>query len=152
MAHPPDTPPPVPARVSTRGRIFRVLAFAVLVVHLQAGSFAEQVLGVRRPRTTMSWRMYSGTGKGVCATEWFSAGADGVLAPLDRLATPSDRPHRRHLRSAREVEDTGRRLCRLLGGVVDVRVQARCGTRAGVWREVFTPDRRMCPAPRGTGP
>jgi hypothetical protein len=129
------------------GRTLRVLAFLALVAHLQAGSFAEQVLHVGRPETTMSWEMFGGTARDTCATEWFEVGPDGAMSPFDRLGTRSERPQKVLLRNAREVEDAGRRLCRLLGGARDVRVHARCGTRTGRWEEVATVDRPLCVRP-----
>lgn len=133
-AHPP----------TTRTKLVRVVGFVLLAIHLQAGSLAEQVLHVRRPVTTMSWQMYSGKGKKICATTWYTADPDGALTPVDRLGA-GDRQKRR-LKNVQEVEDAARRLCTLLGPGADVRVRARCGTRSGRWKQAIRPDQPLCAA------
>ena len=121
------------------GALLRVSFFVGMTALLQVGSLSEQVFGVDAPPPLMSWEMYGGRRK-ACSVEWYTVeGAD--LVPLDRLAVPSERPHRKLLRTKDEVLDTVRRLCRLVGR--EVRVHARCGGRDG-WETVAETDEVLC--------
>lgn len=129
----------------------RAAVAAAVLVHLQLGPFVVEVLGLRRPPTTMAWQMYSGVGLNVCAFEWFERGPDGQARPLDRLAALGTDRHTadyatRFVFGRDNLRARTSELCAALPDR-ELRVIARCGLR-GAWEPIWDLDHDPCgPAP-----
>lgn len=136
----------------TRFRL-RLAAFVVLAAFIVLGPLYRQVLHGEL-RVFRSWRMFRGLGHDICDVRYFRLLPDGRAVDVDRyallgVARPPHAPKDiRMIESAAAAEGLARQLCeRLPAGERDLRMIARCGSRAG-WVAVSDGGRDFCaPAP-----
>jgi hypothetical protein len=141
----------------------RLLVFVVLVVHMQAGPFFQQVLHEDIVPFGMSWQMYASPGNNVCAAQWFTAAplpdeGTPLLTPLDRfevlgIEQPWKAPNNvQRQYSPRDLQLAANKLCDRLPGA-DVRARARCAIQRGLrWKHVLATNTPLCGRPVPAAP
>lgn len=139
--------PPEPATAPRwRFPLFVALA-AIIVVGPTYGHFFA-----RGDLKHLGWRMFYVSAVDFCAVRYTTVGEGGARTTIDRLQhlVPRGKPPPPRLWRIPDVqaaEAVGRDLCRALGGAVDLRLEARCGSVDG-WVVAATGDRNLCEAGR----
>lgn len=136
----------------TRFRL-RLVAFAVLAAVIVLGPFYRQVLHGEM-RAFRSWRMFRGLGHDVCDVRYSRVMPDGRAMDVDRytllgVARPPHAPRDIWMiESMAAAAELAQRLCEHLPPTErDLRLAARCGSRAG-WLPASDGSRNFCaPAP-----
>ena len=94
-----------------------------------------------------AWRMYHTRGIGICDVEFYIRHPDGRIEHIDHFKTLDyDKllklhHHSRRIRYAEGVLEVGQRMRQKVGDAVDLRVNARIGTREG-WKTLYV-DKRI---------
>ncbi|MEZ4236297.1 MAG: hypothetical protein R3F59_09080 [Myxococcota bacterium] len=125
----------------TRAVALRVAALVGLSGALQIGPVAHQLLGLPLPPLTMSWSMYSGVGRDLCAVRWRADGRP--VSRADVLGATAEAGGERLLHSPEAVRLAARPLCEALQA--DVRAEAWCAGPDGRWVVALGPEERLCP-------
>jgi hypothetical protein len=136
------TPTPTPARLRARAVAFAVLATVILLGPVYGHFLAS---GSHR---YLGWKMFSRKATDFCAVAYWTPTADGGRRPLDRfesLGYPRDRAPADlwKVRDLRAAQVIGAKMCRRLGGGVDVRVDVRCATAEG-WVDAAAGEATLC--------
>ena len=125
--------------------VWRVVVFTLLMLCIVLGPSYKQVL--KGKSTIGGWRMYYGRGFGVCDVEFYIRHPDGRIEYIDHFkALGYDKllklhHHSRRIRRAKGVLEVGQRMRQKVGNDVDLRVNARIGTRDG-WKTLYV-DKRI---------
>ncbi|MCE2395569.1 hypothetical protein J4G02_13385 [Candidatus Poribacteria bacterium] len=126
--------------------VCRVVAFSLLMLYVVFGPFYKQVLK-GKSRAFRSWQMYHTRGLGVCDVEFYIRHPDGRIDHIDHFKVLGyDKllklhHHSRRIMGEKGVLEVGQRLRQKVGNVVDLRVNARIGTREG-WKTLYM-DKRI---------
>ncbi len=126
--------------------ICRAVAFSLLMLYVVFGPFYKQVLKGKSD-AFRAWRMYHTRGIGVCDVEFFIRHSDGRIDHIDYFKVLGyDKlrklhHHSRRIMGEKGVLEVGQRLRQKVGSVVDLRVNARIGTRDG-WKTLYV-DKRI---------
>ncbi len=126
--------------------ICRAVVFALLMLYVVFGPFYKQVLK-GRSRAFRSWQMYHTRGIDICAAEFYIRHPDGRIEHIDYFKILEYnkllklRHSARRIMGEKGVLKVGRRLRQKMGNVVDLRVNARIGTRDG-WKTLYV-DKRI---------
>ena len=124
----------------------RAVAFTLLMLYVVFGPFYKQVLNGKGD-TFRAWQMYHTRGIGICDVEFYIRHPDGRIEHIDHFKIlgydKSLKLHHSARRIMREqgVLKAGQRLRQKVGNVVDLRVNARIGTREG-WKTLYV-DKRI---------
>ena len=125
--------------------VCRAVVFTLLMLCLVLGPSYKQVF--KGKNKILGWRMYYGRGFGVCDVEFYIRHPDGRIEYIDHFkALGYDillklHHHSRRIRRAKGVLEVGQRMRRKVGIDVDLRVNARIGTRDG-WKTLYV-DKRI---------
>ena len=126
--------------------VCRVLAFTLLMLYVVFGPFYKQVLR-GKGNLFRAWRMYHTRGINVCDVQFYIRHPDGRIEHIDHFqALGRDKLLRSHHHSRRIMGETGvlrvgQRIRQKVGAAVDLRVNARIGTRDG-WKPLYV-DKRI---------
>jgi hypothetical protein len=126
----------------------RALAFGAIAAWMIWGPVWGQLLD-RPAHAAFEWRMFSRLGSEVCSVRYVRRADDGAEEPLDRFAllghpNPAAAPSSvRRVRSLKDAEALGAKLCRRLGSWPDIRLYARCGTPTG-WHDLAAGESNLC--------
>ena len=121
--------------------ICRAVVFTLLMLYVVFGPFYKQVLKGKSD-AFRAWRMYHTRGIGVCDVEFFIRHPDGRIDHIDHFKVLGyDKLLKLHHHSRRIMREkgvlvVGQRLRQKVGNVVDLRVNARIGTRDG-WKTLY---------------
>jgi hypothetical protein len=129
--------------------LLRVAAFAVLAAFIVLGPFYRQVLHGEL-RAFRPWRMFRGLGHDICDVRYSRVLPDGRAMDVDRytllgVARPPHAPKEIwKITNVAAAEALAQRLCeRLPPTARDLRLVARCGSRAG-WLSVSDGGLNVC--------
>ena len=138
---------PVDASVESRLVIVcRAAVFMLLMLCIVLGPSYKQVFK-GKSKVLGAWRMYYGRGFGVCDVEFYIRHPDGRIEYIDHFkALGYDKllklhHHSRRIRREKGVLEVGQRMRQKVGDDVDLRVNARIGTRDG-WETLYA-DKRI---------
>ena len=126
--------------------VCRTVVFALLMLYAVFSPFYRQVLK-GKSRAFRAWRMYHTRGIDICDVEFYIRHPDGRIEHIDYFKTLGYdkflKSHHSTRRIMREhgVLEVGRLLRQKVGNVVDLRVNARIGTREG-WKTLYV-DKRI---------
>ena len=126
--------------------VCRAVAFTLLMLYVVFGPVYRQVLKGKNV-VIPAWRMYHTRGIGVCDVEFYIRHPDGRIEYIDYFKVLDyDKllklhHHFRRIRREKGVLEVGQRLRQKIGNVVDLRVNARMGTRKG-WKILYV-DKRI---------
>ena len=126
--------------------VCRAVAFTLLMLYIVFGPFYKQVLK-GKGNAFWAWRMYHTRGIGICDVEFYIRHPDGRIEHIDHFKTLNyDKllklhHHSRRIRYAKGVLEVGQRMRQKVGDAVDLRVNARIGTREG-WKTLYV-DKRI---------
>ena len=126
--------------------ICRAVVFTLLMLYVVFGPFYKQALKGKSD-AFRAWRMYHTRGIGVCDVEFFIRHPDGRIEYIDRFQVLGRDKLLGSHHSARRIMwvegvlAVGQRLRQKVGNVVDLRVNARIGTRDG-WKTLYV-DKRI---------
>ena len=126
--------------------ICRTVAFTFLMLFVVFGPVYKQVLK-GKSAVLPAWRMYHTRGIGICDVEFYIRHPDGRTEYIDHFKVLDyDKllnlhHHFRRIRREKGVLEVGRRLRQKIGNAVDLRVNARIGTRKG-WKTLYV-DKRI---------
>jgi len=101
-----------------------------------------QVFGARGG-SVRPWRMFHKRGVGICSAVYYDRGRRidrYALFATTRASAPDDF---RRIGDEVEARAMGVRICERLGPGADVRVELRCGVKAGM-RTVLEPEDNLC--------
>jgi len=126
-----------------------VATFAAVAAFMFGGPFYRQALG-ERSKYLRNWVMFHGYGRDICAVEYRHHKADGAVEVIDwteLLGYESWLHAPRSVRRLKKEDDArrlGRRVCtRLDPDERDLRLHARCGSRAG-WKPAPAGEENLC--------
>ena len=126
--------------------VCRVVVFSLLMLYVVFGPFYKQVLK-GKSRAFRSWQMYHSRGLGICDVEFYIRHPDGRIEYIDHFKILDYNKlrklhhHSRRIMGEEGVLKVGQRLRQKVGNVVDLRVNARIGTREG-WKTLYV-DKRI---------
>ena len=126
--------------------VCRAVAFILLMLYTAFGPFYKQVLK-GKGNLFRAWQMYHTRGIDVCDVEFYIRHPDGHIEHINYFKTLSDdkrlrlHHHSRRIMGVEGVLDAGQRMRQKVGPTVDLRVNARIGTREG-WKTLFV-DKRI---------
>ena len=126
--------------------VCRAVVFTLLALYIVLGPSYKQVLK-GKSNVLRGWRMYYGRGFGVCDVEFYIRHPDGRIEYIDHFkALGYDKllklhHHSRRIRRAEGVLEVAQRMRQKVGNDVDLRVNARIGTRDG-WKTLYV-DKRI---------
>lgn len=126
--------------------VCRAVAFTLLMLYVVFGPFYKQVLK-GESKAFRSWQMYHLRGLGVCDVEFFIRHPDGNIEYIDHFKILDYNKlrklhhHSRRIMKEKGVLAVGQRLRQKVGSTVDLRVNARIGTREG-WKTLYV-DKRI---------
>ncbi len=126
--------------------ICRAVAFTLLMLYVVFGPFYKQVLKGKSD-AFRSWQMYHLRGLDVCDVQFYIRHPDGRIEHIDRFQVfgrdklLKSHHHSRRLMGEEDVLRVGRRIRQKVGATVDLRVNARIGTREG-WKTLYV-DKRI---------
>ena len=126
--------------------VCRVVAFTLLMLYVVFGPFYKQVLK-GKSNALPSWRMYHTRGIGICDVEFYIRHPDGRSEHINHFETLDyDKllklhHHSRRIRYTKGVLEVGQLMRQKVGNDVDLRVNARIGTREG-WKTLYV-DKRI---------
>ena len=126
--------------------VCRVVAFILLMLYVVFGPFYKQVLK-GKSNLFRAWRMYHTRGIDVCDVKFYIRHPDGRIEHIDRFeALGRDKLLGSHHSARRIMGETGvlrvgQRIRQKVGAAVDLRVNARIGTRDG-WKTLYV-DKRI---------
>ena len=126
--------------------ICRVVAFTLLMLYVVFGPFYKQVLK-GKSRAFRAWQMYHIRGLNICDVEFYIRHPDGRIEYIDHFKVLGyDKllklhHHSRRIMGGKGVLEVAQRLRQKVGATVDLRVNARIGTRDG-WKTLYV-DRRI---------
>ena len=126
--------------------VCRVVAFTLLTLYVVLGPSYKQVLK-GNSNVLRGWRMYYGRGFGVCDVEFYIQHPDGRIEYIDHFKVLGYNKllklhhHSRRIRKEKGVLEVAERLRQKVGNDVDLRVNARIGTRDG-WETLYV-DKRI---------
>ncbi len=126
--------------------VCRVVAFTLLMLYVVFGPFYKQVLK-GRGNLFRSWQMYHTRGIDVCDVQFYIRHPDERIEHIDHLQVLGrdkllgSHHHSRRIMGERGVLRVGQRIRQKMGGAVDLRVNARIGTRDG-WKTLYV-DKRI---------
>lgn len=126
--------------------VCRAVAFTLLMLYVFFGPFYKQVL---RDESNLfrAWRMYHTRGIGICDAEFYIRHPDGRIEYIDYFKILGydkllgSHHHSRRIMGETDVLRVGQRIRQKMGAVVDLRVNARIGTRDG-WKTLYV-DKRI---------
>ena len=126
--------------------VCRAVAFTLLMLYVVFGPFYKQVLKGKSD-VFRAWRMYHTRGIGVCDVEFYIRHPNGRIEPInyskmlgyDKLLKLHH--HSRRIMGEKGVLEVGQRLRQKVGDAVNLRVNARIGTREG-WKTLYV-DKRI---------
>ena len=125
--------------------VCRVVVFTLLTLCIVLGPSHKQVF--KGKVKVFGWRMYYGRGFGVCDVEFYIRHPDGRIEYIDHFkALDYDKlrklhHHSRRIRREKGVLEVGQRMRQKVGNDVDLRINARIGTRDG-WETLYV-DKRI---------
>ena len=126
--------------------VCRIVAFTLLMLYVVFGPFYKQVLK-GKGNLFRAWRMYHTRGIDVCDVQFYIRHSDGRIEHIDRFqALDRDKllgshHHSRRIMGETDVLRVGQRIRQQVGAAVDLRVNARIGTRDG-WKTLYV-DKRI---------
>ena len=126
--------------------VCRVVAFTLLMVYVVFSPFYKQVLK-GKSRALRSWQMYHIRGLGICDAKFYIRHPDGRIEHVDYFKILDyDKlvklhHHSRRIMGEKGVLEVAQRLRQKVGNDVDLRVNARIGTRDG-WQTLYA-DKRI---------
>ena len=126
--------------------VCRAVAFTLLILYVVFGPFYKQVLKCKG-NAFWAWRMYHTRGIGTCDVEFYIRHPDGRIEHINHFkALDYDKllklhHHSRRIRHAKGVLEVGQLMRQKVGNDVDLRVNARIGTREG-WKALYV-DKRI---------
>ena len=126
--------------------VCRAVAFTLLMLYVVFGPFYKQVLKGKSV-AFRAWRMYHTRGIDICDVQFYIRHPEGRIEHIDRFELLGrDRLLRSHHHSRRIMGEkgvlaVGRRIRQKVGATVDLRVNARIGTRDG-WKTLYV-DKRI---------
>ena len=126
--------------------VCRVVVFTLLMLYTVFGPFYKQVLK-GKSHAFRAWRMYHTRGIDACDVEFYIRHPDGRIEYIDHFKVLEyDKLLNLHhdfrrIRREKGVLEIGQRLRQKVGNVVDLRVNARIGTREG-WKTLYV-DKRI---------
>ena len=126
--------------------VCRIVAFTLLMLYVVFGPFYKQVLK-GKGNLFRAWRMYHTRGIDVCDVQFYIRHPDGRIEHIDRFeALGRDKLLGSHHSARRIMGETGvlrvgQRIRQKVGAAVDLRVNARIGTRNG-WKTLYV-DKRI---------
>ena len=126
--------------------ICRAVAFTLLMLYAVFSPVYKQILKGESD-ILPAWQMYHTRGIGVCDVEFYIRHPDGRIEHIDHFKMLGyDKllklhHHSRRIAGGKGVLDVGQRLRQKVGNVVDLRVNARIGTREG-WKTLYV-DKRI---------
>lgn len=121
--------------------VCRVVAFTLLTLYVVFGPFYTQVLK-GKSNLFRAWRMYHTRGIDVCDVQFYIRHPDGRIEHIDHLQVLGrdkllgSHHHSRRIMGETDVLRVGQRIRQKMGTVVDLRVNARIGTRDG-WKTLY---------------
>ena len=126
--------------------VCRAIAFTLLMLYVVFGPFYKQVLK-GKSSTFWAWRMYHTRGIGICDVEFYIRHPDGRIEHINHFKTLNYAKllklhhHSRRIRYTKGVLEVGQLMRQKVGNDVDLRVNARIGTREG-WKTLYV-DKRI---------
>lgn len=126
--------------------VCRAVAFTLLMLYVVFGPFYKQVLK-GKSHAFRAWRMYHTRGIGVCDVQFYIQHPDGRIEQIDRFQVLGrdkllgSHHHSRRIMGEKGVLRVGQRIRQKVGATVDLRVNARIGTRDG-WKTLYV-DKRI---------
>ena len=126
--------------------VCRVVVFVLLMLYVVFGPFYVQVLK-GKSKAFRAWRMYHTRGIDICDVQFYIRHPDGRIEHIDHFeALGRDKllkshHHKRRIMGEKGVLAVGRRIRQKVGATVDLRVNARIGTRDG-WKTLYV-DKRI---------
>ena len=126
--------------------VCRIVAFTLLMLYVVFGPFYKQVLK-GKGNLFRAWRMYHTRGIDVCDVQFYIRHPDGRIEHIDRFEVLGrdkllgSHHHSRRIMGETEVLRVGQRIRQKMGAAVDLRVNARIGTRNG-WKTLYV-DKRI---------
>ena len=126
--------------------VCRAVAFTLLMLYTVFGPFYKQVLK-GKSRVFRPWQMYHIRGLGICDAKFYIRHPDGRIEHVDYFKILDyDKlvklhHHSRRIKGGKGVLEVAQRLRQKVGNDVDLRVNARIGTRDG-WKTLYT-DKRI---------
>ena len=126
--------------------ICRAIAFTLLMLQVVFGPAYKQILK-GKSNVLPAWQMYHTRGIGICDVEFYIRHPDGRIEHIDHFKTLEyDKllklhHHSRRIRGEKGVSRVGQRIRQKVGATVDLRVNARIGTRDG-WKTLYV-DKRI---------
>ena len=119
----------------------RVVAFTLLLLYVVFGPFYKQVLK-GTGNLFWAWQMYHTRGIDVCDVQFYIRHPDGRIEHIDHLQVLGrdkllgSHHHSRRIMGETGVLRVGQRIRQKMGAAVDLRVNARIGTRDG-WKTLY---------------
>ena len=126
--------------------VCRAVAFTLLMLYVVFGPFYKQVLKGKSV-AFRAWRMYHTRGIDICDVQFYIRHPDGRIEHIDRFELLGrdkllrSHHHSRRIMGEKGVLEVGRRIRQKVGPTVDLRVNARIGTRDG-WKTLYV-DKRI---------
>ena len=126
--------------------VCRAVAFMLLMLYVVFGPFYKQVLK-GKSRVLRAWQMYHIRGLNICDAEFYIRHPDGRIEYIDHFKVLGyDKllklhHHSRRIVGGKGVLEVAQRLRQKVGATVDLRVNARIGTRDG-WKTLYV-DRQI---------
>lgn len=121
--------------------VCRVVAFTLLLLYVVFGPFYKQVLE-GKGNLFRAWQMYHTRGIDVCDVQFYIRHPDGRIEHIDHLQVLGrdkllgSHHHSRRIMGETGVLRVGQRIRQKMGAAVDLRVNARIGTRDG-WKTLY---------------
>lgn len=139
--------PPAPPPTSPGKNRIRFGVFVAVVLGLQAGPIAIQVLDMDLP--LRGWRMFRGKGSDICDVRFTERTADGRTSPLTveqvvkATGARANGLQTYRLNDVGEIRGLARRYC-ARSSDSELHAVARCGDREKGWRKVLKETEDLC--------